>query len=368
MLTVLPLAFLAGFSPITFQADDDFTQEERSKIDAGWRRQDLEWIPPDEVENIDQGLWKCGDDWLTLEQANAWHADVERWWRIPGEHAVLSTTLARTSAERAVQEIEGAYRDLVRFYGVEPSEKLLVVALNSRDQYMEFTGGSMERREWGKTFFMHRVHGAYFADLWFDDEGKHVGAGVAYWAIGTDEAAFGPLWIRHAAGQAFADQIDPSPEALESLEGKELGFEFVMGFWAEKKLPTWLRVGTASYVERYFVDESEYNNGDPLWARKWSMQNLGEKAGDVDDILRGSPDPREPEKAKKFLNQAGLLVAFVLDGESKSVTKAHEKFVKALGAYRENPKKGEKPLKKAIDGLEKALEKNERKLKKFAGL
>jgi hypothetical protein len=290
-------------------------------------------------------------------------------WRIPGEHTHVYTTLPRVTAERALVEAEAAWTDLERFFGVAPERPPIAAVLATREQYLEFTGGDMERRIPGKSMFgFHRSYGAYFADNWFDESGEMLGAGVAYWdPLSESEAAFGPLWIRHALGQSFVERLDPSPEALEKAAGKPIGFEFVMSFWDEKELPGWVRFGAASYAERYFVDGREEAAEDPLWARKWSIQNLVSRGGlpEVDEVLRGRPG-FDPEETKKWMNATGLVVAFVLDGENKTVAKAHEKFVKAMGAFREDPKRGRKGLGKAIDGLEKALEKNEKKFRAFA--
>ena len=115
-------------------------------------------------------------------------------------------------------------------------------------------------------------------------------AGVAYWQTDDDRVAgFGKLWVRHATGQSFTELIDPSPEALEKLEGKEAGFEYAQAFWDEKQIPNWMRFGASVYVERYFTDNSEFNNGNPLWPRTWTLENIASSGGltAVDKILEG---------------------------------------------------------------------------------
>ncbi len=342
--------------------------EDALRLAEGWVRQDLAWIPPDEAGLVAEGLWKCADEWVSLEEANAYHTELERWWRIPGGRTVLFTTLPRHLAERALAEMEAAYTDLERIFGLRPDEPPIALVLRSPEQYAAFTGGDWEKGEMGKSVFgFNNVHGAYFADNWFED-GRLIGAGVAYWDPDDAQlASFGPLWARHAVGQSFVERIDPSPEALATIEDGEVGFEYVMAFWEEKRFPLWLRFGAAVYVERYYVDPAA---DDPLWARTWSVDNV-QRTGGLDSlsaIFRMMPRPDQPEKTSKLLNEAGLLVAFVVDGECAPVVKAHTKLIDALKLARRDPEKGEKALKKAIDGLEKALSKKERELRSFAGL
>ncbi len=375
MTTALLLAL--ALSPAPLQDAPLSPEEAAQRLADGWRRQDLVWIPPDEVAQLEAGLWKCGDEWLTLERANGYHAQPETRWRIPGERTLLETTLLRHDAERALAWVEEAYADLVPLFGVEPPGRPIVVALSSREQYHAFTGGDPEKFRPGKSFsFADKLHGAYLADNWFDGQGEPVVAGVAYWAIGDEkEASFGPLWIRHALGQAFVELLDPSPEAQvkrhELVEdGREVDFQWAVAFWDEKRFPAWLRSGAASYAERYYVDDSVGPGDDPLWARRWSVQNIVDRGGffGVSRVLKGAPRLDQPDQSTHWLNQAGLLVAFVLDGEDKTVTKAHDKLTEALARFVEDPKRGERGLEKAIEGLEKALDKREDELEEWVGL
>jgi hypothetical protein len=344
-------------------------------MDAGWRRQDLQWIPPEEVPLLERDLWKCGEEWLTLDEANLYHDAAEQPWVIPGEFFVLHTTVPRTLALKALTQADFAHEGLVRFFGVAPAPPsggaLTLLVLNSQDQYRSFSKGNRDEGDVGKSAFgMSSLHGAYFADNWFDDEGEFIGTGVTYWeAADATSNSFGPLWIRHAAGQSFIEALDSSPEALLAAKEKgSRGFEFAAAFWQEKFLPTWLRYGACVYVERYASDRFVGPDGDPLWARKWSIGNLESKGGvdSVGEIMAFRLSPDDEEKSGKLINESGLLVAFILDGECKSVVKEHGKLKEALNEFRADPKKGRKGLEKAIERLEKALEKNEKKLRAFA--
>jgi len=344
------------------------TAEEREKLAAGWVRQDTLWIRPDEREQVDQGLWKCGEEWLSLEDANAYHRQLDSWWRIPGERFELWSTCDRDLAQKALLHMDIAYRDLARIFGVHLIERPVVLVLRSPAQYAEFSRG--EEGSFGKNMLgLDSLSGAYFADLWVKD-GKFVGAGVAFWnRDDPTEDRFGSLWARHAAGQSFVEAIDSSPEARAKLEA-EGRMSFAQAFWGEKLVPGWLRWGAATYVERYFVDGFVAPGEDPLWTRKWSIENIQRLGGlgELDDLFdfRISPDDRD--ESLRLMNASGLLVAFMIDGDCAPVKKAHNRLTSAVELLAKDPKKGRSALEKATKGLEKALAKNRKALLSFAGL
>jgi len=347
------------------------TLEELARLEAGWHRQDLTWIPPEEVPLLERDLWKCGEEWLTLDEADLYHDAAEQPWVIPGQHFVLRTTVSRTLALKALTQADFAHEGLVRVFGVAPAVVPTLLVLNSQDQYRTFSKGDRDGGDVGKSAFgMSSLHGAYFADNWFDDDGEFLGAGVTYWEAEDATAnSFGPLWVRHAAGQSFIAEIDPSPEALQAATEKgSRGFEFAGAFWEEKLLPSWLRYGACAYVERYAPDRFVGPDGDPLWARKWSIKNLESKGGvdSLGEIMSFRLSPDDSEKAGKLINESGLVVAFILDGECKSVVKEHGKLIEAFIEVSADREDGRKGLEKAIERLEKALEKNEKKLRAFA--
>lgn len=337
--------------------------EELKRIEEGWRQQDLTWIPPAEFEQLDKGLWKCGDEWLSLEDANAYHAELDRWWTIPGDYFHLYTTLPRNVAEEAMTNIQQTYRDLVRIYGLRPSTPPHVLLLNSFEQYNAFAAGT-ESRPGTDVFGFSSCHGSFFADAWFGEGRKYMGAGVGYWDHRTsDGASFGRLFARHAAGQSFGEAVDPSPKTIGKMTSsdRQISAEDFEAFYGEKKVPFWFRYGAASYVERYYVDSFVGQGGDPHWARKWAVDNILRRGGldSFDKIFEMALDPGDPE-SEKLISQAGLLVAFTVDGECKPVIEKH-------GAVKAALKSG-KGVEKAFEALEKAIVQNEDALRMFANL
>ncbi len=335
----------------------------QKRLEEGWEQQDLTWISPEEFEKRDQGLWKCGEKWLTLEEANEYHSELGRWWTIPGDYFHLYTTLPRDVAEQALAEVERTFRDLARIYGVVPTEPLTVAVVNSADQYAVFAGG--EDGVWADTDLVGAsgVHGAFFAENWFNREtGKWMGAGAGYWDNSSnDTAQFGRLFTRHAAGQSFGEFADRSPKAVRKAVAAGQGQIDPEEFYGEKKVPAWFRYGAASYVERYFIDSWVGADGNPHWAREWSISNIMRRGGlDPIPTIFEMNISTDNENSDKLISEAGLLLAFILDGDCAPVKEKH-------GALKAALKSG-KGTDKAFAELEKALEKHSDDLRMFANL
>lgn len=345
------------------------------RLADGWVQQDLVWIAPEEQSNLKKGLWKCGDKWLSEADANAYHAELFRWWEIPTDHYILQTTTDRKSAETIAKAIDETYGDLMRLFGTAPVGKPHVVVLRSLDQYNRFAGGDesfgvppTEGTGWSS------ANSIYFADAWFDDDRNFLGAGVTYWnADDENDVRFANHWVRHAAGLSFIEGLDPSPEAIATVQAGSNArmARFVADFWKEKLLPLWIRYGAATYVERYYI--ARYDN-DKLWVRNWSVGNILNRGGldPIGTILDFRIDLSSPESAaasEKLFNESGLLWAFVLDGANTDVKAKHGAFKAALKAVRTaDSKEARKALEGAIRDLGDALRANETELRTFGGL
>jgi hypothetical protein len=342
---------------------------ERDRLAQGWVRQDLEWVSPEEKPNLEKGLWKCGADWLTLDLADEYHASAFQWWKLPADHFVIWATCRRETALEAVGEMERAYADLVRIFGLHTPVKPTVVVLNSATQYSDFASGNVQPDFVAELEGLSSVHGAFFADGWFDpEEGTFLGAGVSYWDVTKDaDNRFGPLWARHAAGQSYVDAIDPSPDFAGAVRNRQQVKP--EDFWAEKKIPRWLRYGAAAYVERYFVDNLVGAGGDPYWVKKWSVQNILQKGGldPIDAIVAFRVTVDDIPTSQKLYNEAGLIVAFMVDGKCEPVMKAHGEFKGVLKSALADPRQS-KDLEKAVKALVKSIQENEDKLAAFAGI
>ena len=335
---------------------------ELRRVAEGWRMQDTEWIEPADFDKLEQGLWKCGDEWKNLEDANKYHASTDYPWMIPTDHFLLFTTCNREQAEEITTMIERAYRNLARIFGGAPPDPAPIMIFNSRAQYSSFASGNeMIGRQGTDARGLSSVHRAYLADAWIRDD-TFMGAGIGYWDENEEKGAFAPYSIRHAAGLSIAEAMDKSPEARAKIDTKGLKDRYLQDFWDEKRIPEWFRIGSASYVERYYLDSLVKAGGDPEWVKKWSVENLISKGGlrPVEDVFETPFRFDDFDGTAKLINECGLVMAFIIDGKCTPVIEAHGRVKQAL---RQN-----KDYEDAFEALSKAIIANETELRKFGGV
>ena len=340
------------------------TPGDEKRLTEGWARQDLEWIPPEEAGHADAGLWRVDGEWLPLHEADRRHAALDSMWRIPGAEVLLLSTADREVALRAQQVMGRALADLRRVFGAEPVLPLRVALLRDEEQYDRFAFGDPDgRRPPSHAGRLHAVHSAFFAESWFPKlEGRRefMGLGVCIW---DSQVPNGDLYGLHAArlavGLSYVDALDPSPNAVKKALADGPGSGFYAAYEAEKALPAWLRFGGAVYAERYFEDTEVE---DRWWARKWSLENLQKRGGmrALSEVLDFRLDPDDRDDALKRLLEAGLVVAFVVDGECAPLDEAHAAFKESLASGKVDPRR--------VSALTEALVGHERELRAFAGL
>ena len=345
--------------------------EEAKKLAEGWVRQDLDWIPPTEKENLAKNLWKCGDQWLPIAEADIYHAELLQWWRIPYERFHLYTTCERDDANLKLKlQLENAFDELVRIYGTQPEVPVRVLVLRDEAQYSSFGNGEENVRETTDYRGLSSVHHAYFADIHPEQEATPnpvFGLGVGYWDVSSDKGnKFGVHSVRNALGLSFAEALDPSIKTLDKNRKTPMQpAAFWEAFYAEKRIPEWFRYGAAAYAERYYRDNAVGAGGDPLWTRKWSVGNIQVRGGlrQLKQIFDFKLTAEGAADSEKLINESGLVMAFVLDGGNASVM---EKFKKVQDAIATG--KDKKAVAEAAKALETDILKHEADLKKFAGL
>lgn len=348
----------------------------RAKQIADWqaagyqfRADDNSWIAPEDLPKWTAIQWKCGNDWLDTDKANEYHAKLGQWWQLASDHFVVWTTCDWNTGHAARWHAEKAYPELVRLFGIEPAKKPHFVVLNSLAQYNQVAGGNPPLI--AETEGFSSLHGAYFADSYFDVTAKppqFLGAGVSYWDRKDPKTdGWGPFWLRWAAAQSYAEAIDPSwrtiGEKIASAGGND-ATPNAAPFWNEKKIPRWLRYGGASYVERFLKNPLAAEGADVWDLRAFSCGEIKKAGGmhTLDQIFAFGLDLNDIPNSMRLYDEAGLVTAFVLDGGNKDVTAKHEAFKAAL-------KTGDKPaVAEAAKALQDAIVKAEPELKKFAGL
>ncbi len=349
------------------------TRKEQKRLAAGWVRQDLNWIDPEQAPKVDAGLWLVDGEWMSLDDANRRHSRLDNMWVIPGAEIWVHSSADRGFALLAQQHMTRALWDMRRVFGVEPVLPLEVAILRDQEQYDRLAFGAVDGRR--PAFHAGRtqvIHHGYFAESRFVREGRRrvfAGFGVGYWEA---QSQYGSLYGVHsarlAAGLAYVEGIDPSPKATKTVKGsKGVDSEYYDRYQAEKKLPAWLRMGGAVFAERYFFDKTVDTTvggdpaPDPFWARTWSLKNLAGrgKMRSLDDIFAFELDPQDPYDGQTLLIETGLLVSFMLDGDCEPVKKAHQAFRQALVAGRLKPSH--------LTALTRALRANEDALRIYAG-
>jgi hypothetical protein len=311
-------------------------QRDRKLAADGWQQQDLTWVQPGDFDKWRAGLWKCGTEWLDTQAADAWHSELGRWWEVPGEHFVALSTCERDGLRWITWWADQTYADLVRAVGVKPAERPRFVVVRGIDQYNDLAAGNAgAQRPATEAAGWSSVHYAYLADSWVDLATREFnGLGVCYWDAKSEALApFGQHAVRHAAAQSYLELVDPSWGAVGAMVASPPGTPVDhAAFWSEKRLPRWFRYGVAAYVERYFRDENVGPEGDPWWARTWSIGNLKHAGGppELDEIFACELDPNDPARSSLRISAAGLVVAFVLDGDGPPVKASHSALKLAL--------------------------------------
>jgi hypothetical protein len=338
-----------------------FLEEKRQQ-----RPEDSVWVHPDDFAKWSEGLWLCGEEWVSAEAANTYHGEIGSWWQMQGDRYVVLSTVELEKLYSVKYWADQTYDDLARIFGVEPDKKPQVVVLKNVAQYNIFAGGDQAAQlpPTEATGFSS-LHYAYFADSFYgmggpDQVPEYLGTGVGYWDYNDPSLApYGQHAIRHAAGHAYIEAIDPSWVTIsEAITGGSPPDQ--NAFWAEKQIPRWLRYGAATYVGRYFQDRSVGENGNPWWPREWAIANLGGELFPLEDILALNLSLEDLPGSTRKICEAGLVVSFIIDGDCAAVTEKHQAFKAALES-------GE-GIEEALAALQAVLIENEPALRKYAGM
>lgn len=338
---------------------------------AGWqfRADDNSWVAPEDFDKWREVLWKCGEQWLDTAAANEFHSKIEQAWQLVGEHFEVWTTCDWEGGNLARWYADRTHDELVRLFGVAPARKPHLFVLNGLQQYNQAAGGQPSLSE---SEGFSSLHGAYFADAFFDTTLKpprYMGCGVAYWDRKDPKVSvWGPYWVRWAAAQSFVDAIDRSWLAVGQRASEPSGdvAAFAGAFWGEKRIPRWLRYGAAAYVERFMRSPDAAEGSDPWTMRAFALAELKKVGGlrKLDDVFAFALDVNRLDDSSRLYNEAGLVVAYLLDGAPGDTALAQQ-----LEALRLALKSGTRDAaKSAALELQQALAKREADIRKFAGL
>lgn len=334
-----------------------------------FRTEDSSWVDPADFDKWTAGQFKIGDEWVSADEAQEYHSKIGQSWKYAGKHFVAHSTCDNEANLYVAWWADNTYPDLVRIFGKEPAEKPAIAVFNSLEQFNQFAAGDQALQlQPAETGGYSSAHFSFYADVWFDmsavpDGGapEYIGGGAAYYNAGSEsESPWGEYSVRHAAGLSYAESIDRAwntiSEVLTNQGGGGGGFD---GIWEEKSIPRWLHYGAATYVERWGKSQ---NADNPWGVRDWAMGKLAEGGGldELETFLAFGLDINDLELCSRLIMGSGGVVSFILEGDCKPVIEAHEAFKEAL--------KSGGDTKQAVEELEKALIKNEKKLRKYLNL
>ena len=331
----------------------------RQRLADGWKRQDLVWVEPAEVENIANGLWKCGSKWLSLEDADEWHSEPDDPWIIPTKRAIVWSTVSRETALKAAKEVENTYFDMRKVFGYGGDVEIPFMVTRNQAEYLRFMDGSddydlPQLDPLAMSAFAH----AAFADLWFNfDDEAYLGMGVTYWDEEDENGAlFGKYDVRFAYALSFVESIDPCHGPVDDvLREGEVSPEFAMERIDSQRLPRWFRWGAACYGSRWFTDNTIKQGGDPFYARAWSASNLNKEGGllPFDDVFEFEASGAN-EDTYRLILQSGLLVAFLVDGKDTELAKLLTELQAAI-EKRQETRKIFSAIRNALDSKEEQI-------------
>ncbi|MEZ6017408.1 MAG: hypothetical protein R3F49_20005 [Planctomycetota bacterium] len=329
------------------------------------------WVAWDEVQFLrmgwardPNGAWRAPEiQTALLPTAHEWHRLQDTHFcvetrRLPfgGTDAQADDARAVDLAQRARAAIEGVPGNIERALGLVPRGSARLVVLGSLGEYNTFAAGDPALgRAPTERSGSSATHYAYFADAWLEWAGPQRvfrGTGVCVFELGDGRlGAFAPFAARHAAALAMLEMLDPSPRALADATFGAGGALALGDYWREKRLPRWIHMGAAMYCERFFVDPDA---ADPEWARRWALENVWRQRGrapldaqDLERALRCALDGAAPDESNLTLQLAGLVMAFVLDGDCAPVRAAHQDLVAAMRALDREP---DAARRRALDG------------------
>jgi len=342
-----------------------FDPEVKKKLAEGWVQQDLVWIAPDEKANVEKGLWKCGTKWLSLEEADEFHSYLGEPWIIPDGKAVAHSFASRATAQRALAIANQAYFDVSKATGTNSDLPVPFALTRDQEQFLKFCDGD---EEYDHPMLEPRALStqlrATYADLWFDFENKrYLGMGATFWDPAVEHAdKYAINDVRMAYGLSFMETLDPATKAIDEVFArKEVEPRFVLDRINGRQLPEWIHFGVAAYTSRWFIDTSVGQGGNPNWAPQWSATNIRSQ-GNLDPLntILEFQIAADNTNTNKLVNEAGLLVAFCVDGKDVAVT---QKWNAVFDALR---KGGD--VQSAVGELRKTFLKSEDALRAFAKL
>jgi hypothetical protein len=309
---------------IFYHDDQRVSRGEKIALSAGMVRHPKTgaFIAEADMAKAEEGMFPLGDDeWGTQEEADRYHAAEQQPWVYRSTYCtVVSNTPLAQILELAQTIDSGIETAQPLFGGIEPSplNRPVIVIARDSDQYRKF----------GENF---GDEGSAYAVFRAINPFEVPGVGNVRPVVTNDAEGWGPYWMRHAAGLAFADAIAADLEA---------------------ELPEWFVRGVAGLCERHYVD------GVASFFGKQHLEKGGVK--DLDEWFDRFEISGNLENRMLDFNvyQAGLVLAFAMYG-------GDEDALEAIRAVTDAATKDGKALTKAVTALQKVLIKREDEIREY---
>ena len=98
------------------------------------RMEDSSWVHPDDFDKWREGLFQCGDKWVSQAEAETFHAEMDSWWTARAEKFEVLTTCKVDTLRWACWHADKTWDDLVRIYGMEPGFRPPLVVFKNIEQ------------------------------------------------------------------------------------------------------------------------------------------------------------------------------------------------------------------------------------------
>jgi hypothetical protein len=273
-----------------------------------------ELIAAADLEKANQGLFPIEQRWVGLEEANKFHAQLNRPWVLRTKYATLLTTMPLEWFDELKKQVDDSVTKLLPLVGraPHPAHRPLVGVVANQQEYVA-VGTRMGAGD--------SSYGAFVAeqDLQAFQIGLNGKPAVALWA-----ESWGPYYVRHAAGLAVVHAF-----------AQELGAQ----------VPAWFARAIGGHVDRFWNPQTIGFFGNRF------VQGGGLRKLDTWFEKFAITPEMENEEIATNIFQAGLLLDFASRGGDDAVTKAMSKVTEAFAS-------GDgKELGQAIERLQKDLEK-----------
>jgi hypothetical protein len=234
---------------------------------------------------MEQGLFKVGEEWLTLEQANEAHSTMESPWELDGNFSSLVTTCNHDFAQKALIDADRAIQKAYSVMHVPVPEdfpKVQLMMVNDVENYKQIGQAPQDNAD--------AAMSSNYECFSFQDPNAARYIGVILFTV-LDEnnpegnENFTRFLVRHAATEA-------------AVRNMEMGEE----------VPRWFVTGLATYTERYW--DPFYENGVVDLAR-WSCSALTRDGG----VLKLDSFFEPFTVTRQTVLQSGLVLSYLLHGQ-----------------------------------------------------